>query len=400
MADLRLTRLGFGLMAEAIGGKQLTFTRVQFGDSLRDNAIVEPSKAEQFELTDLINPHPLELPITKIRPSQNGTCALTFLIDNTSLRAGFYARELGVFAKTDGGEMLYAYLNNGLDSDHIPPVDDESWQVQVTISIAIDNAAQVTAVLDTSLSYVTTPDFAEHILSDNPHPNIPKLGASITTAEYIWATAEDDNLHKISVDNLSRQILGDTTSLAQLNNRLNQAETNLGNIYMQLKSRDDLGLDANLLLATDFKDLDCVDAFRVKVNLAVEGTDEIELDTFEGLYAGACYQISDGIYAEEVQVKAVAVNGGKFVATLQEPLAETYTLADCYLYRTTVQIVNGVAHGAGDILSAVFDGCPSWAGTSANQTELLTLKTTQSNQAAFELEGDYAFTAGGEFTLA
>lgn len=399
MADLRLTRLGFGLMAEAIGGKQLTFTRVQFGDSMRGSSVIEPTQDEQFEFTDLINPHPLALPIIKIRPSQNGTCTLTFLIDNTNLRAGFYGRELGVFAQTDGAEMLYAYLNNGLNSDFIPPVDDESWQVQVTITIAIDNAAQVTAVLDTSLSYVTTPDFTEHILSTNPHPNIPKLGASLTSAEYIWATNDDDNLHKISVDNLSRQLLGDTTSLTQLNNRLNQTETNIGNLYMQLKSRDDLGLTANLLLAEDFKDLDCVDAFKVKVILAVEGTDEIELETLEGLHAGSYYQISDGIFSEEVQVKAVAVNGGKFVATLMEPLAETYTLADCYIYRSTVQIVYGVARGAGDIVSKVFAGCASWAGTSANQTELLTLKTTQANKAAFELEGDFAFTANGEFTL-
>lgn len=400
MADLRLTRLGFGLMAEAIGGKQLTFTRVQFGDSTLDSAVLEPSLTEQFELSNLINPHSLTLPITKIRPSANGTCALTFLIDNTTLRTGFYARELGVFAKVgDGAEMLYAYLNNGLNSDFIPPVDDESWQVQVTITIAIENAAQVTAVLDTSLSYVTTPDFAEHVNSTNPHPNIVQRGASINSAQYLWASAGDSNLHLIPVDKLTTQILGDTTSLDQLNSRLNQTEVNIANLYMQLKAQDDLGIDANLLMVEDFKDLDCIDQFKVKVLLTAEGTDEVELATDQGIHAGAYYQISDGIRAEIVQVKALAVNGGKFVATFMAPITETYTLADTYLYRSTVQIVDGTARGADDIISKVYPGTESFAGTTANQTATLWLNTSTANQAAFNLEGDYAFTANGEFTL-
>lgn len=400
MANLKLTRLGFGLMAQAIGGAELCFTRVQFGDSKLGGSVIEPDATEQFELSDLLNPHPLELPIVKIRPA-NGVCSLTFLIDNTHLDTGFYARELGVFAKVgDGAEQLYAYLNNGLQADFIPAVSDESWQIQVTLAIAVENAANVTAVLDTSLSYVTIPDFTEHINSTNPHPNLIQRGSSVTSAEYLWASGGDSSLDLISVDDIGKQILGDTSSVAQLNSRLNQVEANLSNVYTQLNARDEIGLQGNLLLVEDFKDLDTVDLYKVKVIVAVEGVDDLELQTDNGIQAGAFYTLSDGIRSEEVQIKNLAKNTGKFVATLFDTIKETYDLTCTYLYRTTAQISGGKAVGAGDITEAAYEFDEVWQGVSANATANLSMNLKRSNAAAFDLSGDYAFTSNYEFTLA
>lgn len=402
MSEMHLTHQGFSLMAQAIGGAELCFTRVQFGDSKVEGSVIEPDATEQFEFTDLINPHPLELPIVKIRPSTNGTCSLTFLIDNTHLETGFYARELGVFAKVgDGAEQLYAYLHYGnAQAEWVPSILDEAWSIQVTIAIAVENAANVTAVLDTSLSYVTIPDFTEHINSPNPHPNLIQRGSSIESAEYLWASGGDSSLDLISVADIGKQILGDTSTVAQLNSRLNQAEANLANVYTQLNARDEMGLQGNLLLIEDFKDLDTVDLYKVKVIVAVEGVSDLELQTDNGIQAGAYYTLSDGIRSEEVQIKALAKNTGKFVATLFDTIKETYDLNCTYLYRTTAQISNGKAVGAGDITEAAYEFDEVWQGVSANASANLSMNLKRSNAAAFDLSGDYAFTSNYEFTLA
>ena len=397
---MKLTSKGFEYMARAIGGEQLTFSKVQFGDALIEGEIITPTDDEQFALTALINPRAIDLPITQCRPTGGGTCALTFLVNNASISAGFYIREVGIFAKINDVEVLYAYQHNGTDCDWLPAVSDETWNILMTVAITVDNATNVTAVVDGSLAYVIQTDFYDHINSATPHPNVPQLKSSITGATFLWSSDGDNHLHPISVANLATQILGDTTSVDNLNNRLAQTEANIANLFMQLDAERETALKSNLLLVEDFNDLDCCDFYKVKVPVCVEGVDDLELETDEGIHMGSWYMLSDGIRSEKVQIKAVAKNGNAYVATLYDLIQNTYDLSNTYLYRTTAQVEDGKALGAGDIRSNIYTFGALWQGTTANKAATLTLNTTQNNVDAFELTGDYAFTADGFFTLA
>lgn len=400
MSDMKLTSAGFNLVAQALAGHELTFTRVVFGDAKQDGSIVTPAEDERLALTNLINPHDLALPITDIRPGQNGSVTLTFLIDNARLSNGFYCREVGIFAKIDeGAEQLYAYLYND-EPQWIPAISEETWRIYVSVAITVENALNVTAILDMSQQYVLNSDFYDHVADPNPHPNSPHVEDNISAADFIWATTSDNNLHKLPLNNLAEQILGETTTLDQLNGRVNQTEINIANLFLQLKAQNELGLNANLLMVEDFNQLDCCDLFKVQVIVAIEGVDDLEVSSLEGIRAGSWYQLSDGIRSELVRVKAVAKNTDKYVATLYDTIKETYDLTATYLYRSSVLTGGGQALGAGTVRNNRLAFNSTWQGSSANQSQLITLNTTQSNSDAFDLEGNAAFDANGFFTLA
>lgn len=399
MADVKLTRRGFAMLAQALSGKQLTFTRVVFGDSVRNGSVVEPTDDEQLDFTDLLNPRQLDLPITACTPADNGTVALTFLVNNVNVNAGFYIREIGFFATIDEQpETLYAYLNNGLNASWLPAATEETWNVFLTLMLTIEQAPNVSAIIDGSLNYIAATDFYDHVESDNPHPNIPHVASNLSQTDFLWASGDDNNLHKISVQNLAYQIGGENSNLSQINSRLTQAETNLANLFMALKAKDDLGIDANLMLVEDFNDLDTVDSFSVAVLSVTRGTDTIELADDKAT-AGNFYMLSDGIHAQQVQITALIKSGSQFFAKLAANVNQPFN-ADCRLYRSTASLADGQARGSGDVRDKLFEVNETFGGLSANEADTLALNTRQSNVDAFTLEGDWAFDSNGYFTLA
>ena len=398
MADMNLTRRGFEILARAIAGQQLTFTKVEFGDSKVDGEIIFPTDTEAFDFTELIHKRDLELPLVECTPSGGGEVVLTFMIDNAELSEGFFMREVGLYAQIqDEDPILYAYLNNGLQCSWIPSAHEELWKMLMTLAITIEQAQNVTAILDGSLAFVTRSDFLDHINSPSPHPNIVQVKGDVDTATHVWVPEDDNHLHRLPVTKLADLILNSTRDSYE--GRLAQTEANVANLYMQLNAERDLGLKANLLLVEDFIDLDCVDTFKKKVLVAAEGTDDLTLESLDGIIEGSIYIISDGIRSEEVQVKAAVKNTGAYVVTLMAPLVETYDLPTTYLYRTTTTLQDGTAHGAADVLTRQFQYSETFQGIGADESTILTLNTTQANANAFALDGNPAFTSDGSFTI-
>ena len=398
MSDMKLTRRGFDLLARALGGQQLTFTKVEFGDSKVDGEIIQPTDTEAYDFTHLIHKRDIELPLVECTPSGGGEVLITFMIDNANLTEGFFMREVGLYAQIqDETPLLYAYLNQGLQSSYLPSAHDELWKMLMTLAVTIEQAQNVTAILDASLAFITRSDFLEHINSSNPHPNLVQVKEPVSSAQDVWVPDDDNHLHKLPVTKLADLILN--SSRGSYEGRLSQAETNIANLFMQLDVESVLGLKANLLLAEDFIDLDCVDTFKRKVLVAAEGVDDLTLESLDGIIEGAVYILTDGIRSEEVQIKAAVQNTGAYLVTLTAPLAQTYDLNSTYLLRTTATLSNGSAYGAADILTRQFLFDDIWKGLGADEATTLTLNTTQANANAFVLEGPCAFTADGSFTI-
>ena len=102
-----LTKAGFLLLAKALAGKTLTYTKISLGNSERSGNVVYPTRAQQFEFTSLINPK-MTLPLIDVAFTGGGCATVKGKLSNATLAEGFFNRELGLFAKDPdtGNEVL------------------------------------------------------------------------------------------------------------------------------------------------------------------------------------------------------------------------------------------------------------------------------------------------------
>lgn len=158
--NIILTDKGLNLIAETEAGKTLIFTKAELGDG--DLLVTDNVKT----FTD-IKSVKLTLPFDKVSLDKNGQCTVRFTVDNTTLDAGFFAKEVGIFAKagTDGKEYLYAYSNAGNFCDYVPDKSTPTSKEIFKITLVTGNTANVTAVLDKNIDYYTL-DQAEDMVAD------------------------------------------------------------------------------------------------------------------------------------------------------------------------------------------------------------------------------------------
>ena len=212
----------------------------------------------------------------------------------------------------------------------------------------------------------------DNVNSTTPHPNATSGGSSAATV--------------------------DEEQITLINSRLMQAETNLANLYMQLNTENDLGVKPNLMLVEDFQGDSVCDNFVQNVTAVSTGSTSISLADDTGLIAGAYYTVSDGVSGEFVQITAIARANDTTTATLASPIENSYTIANTKLYRSTTTFKDGQAYGAGDVRSELFKFIGYWTGQAQKETFSFAVDLT--HREHFELEGDWAFTADGYFTLA
>ena len=142
-----LTEKGRELLAKGLAGETITFTKMAIGDGT--------SLTSERERTELVN-QITTLPILNINAKKNGTCEINALLTNKSVTTGFYIKELGIFAHgNDNVEILYAY-NISTSPDFVPPFSANNVvEIEYVGTIIVDQVANVTAVIDPSITYIT-----------------------------------------------------------------------------------------------------------------------------------------------------------------------------------------------------------------------------------------------------
>lgn len=142
-----LTEKGRELLAKGLSGETITFTKMAIGDGT--------SLTSERERTALVN-QITTLPILNINAKGNGTCEINALLTNKSVTTGFYIKELGIFAHgNDNIEILYAY-NTSTSPDFVPPFSANNVvEIEYVDTIIVDQVANVTAVIDPSITYIT-----------------------------------------------------------------------------------------------------------------------------------------------------------------------------------------------------------------------------------------------------
>ena len=148
-----LTNKGRELLAKAVAGETLTFTKIGFGDGLFDG-----EKKEAEELAGLKN----IFFINQIKKTAPGQVSLKTVITNRNIETGYHIREIGIYAVCEGEEeVLYAY-NTAIEADYLPPFNGNNLiELEYQNYIVIDQAEKVTAIIDPSATYLTKEEAEE-----------------------------------------------------------------------------------------------------------------------------------------------------------------------------------------------------------------------------------------------
>lgn len=151
-SGLILTQQGRQLQAKVEAGTKLVITKLKLGSG------VLPEGKQMEELRDLVTPKQ-NVGIATIEVQNDGTCKLSATISNTGLAAGYYVRELGVFATDpDKGEILYLVANDSapdyLLAEGGATVVSQEFAVYVSASNTDNVVAQIDAGALATMGYV------------------------------------------------------------------------------------------------------------------------------------------------------------------------------------------------------------------------------------------------------
>ena len=164
---------GLALISETVASsKALVFTKIVLGDG-------DIEDQDFRALTDLLSPK-MTLPVTGGADIGNGQVQIRAAVSNSALETGFFAKEVGVYAKSgnDGAEKLIAYTNGGNYVDYIPdkstPIDSQIFKVDVVVG----NASNVTIQVKDE-TFVTKAELDDHNSDPDAHNGILQKVATL-----------------------------------------------------------------------------------------------------------------------------------------------------------------------------------------------------------------------------
>ena len=163
---LTLTEAGIQMIAESqLNETKLIITKAKIGDGDL------PVGHDISKMTDVLSAK-LEAPFSSFKNLGNGQIDIKFAVSNAELEAGFFAKEIGIFASLeDGTETLYAYTNAGNITDWIAdktkPIDSQIIECQLVIG----NAPNVVINI-TDKAYALAEDLAKHEESAESHKDL------------------------------------------------------------------------------------------------------------------------------------------------------------------------------------------------------------------------------------
>ena len=160
--NLMLTTSGMILYAKAQQGKLLHLSRVAVGDGLLsdgDSMVNRPGlKRERASfLIDYVH-----------IAASNSAAEILTTMRNDELEAGFYFRELGIFAldPDSGEEQLYLYDNAGQDGEYIPAASENVKVVErLKMIVRLENTPNVTFTASGNPLYLTVEDIDDNAQS-------------------------------------------------------------------------------------------------------------------------------------------------------------------------------------------------------------------------------------------
>ena len=195
------TLAGSNLLVESVKSKKpLIFTRIALGDgTLTESESIEGLTALK---------HPMaQNSVQAINSRVNGEIDVVATISNANITSGFYARELGVFAKVGdtGTEKLFAYTNAGAQASYTPAGTslDEKF---ITVTFYIGNDVNVKINLNSQL-YITQAALDAHNSATNAHQDAFNKKLDISSNQYAKFIAKHNQGLQVTKGDNSQEII-------------------------------------------------------------------------------------------------------------------------------------------------------------------------------------------------
>lgn len=200
------TLAGSNLLVESVKSKKpLIFTRIVLGDgTLAESESIEGLTALK---------HPMaQNSVQSINSRGNGEIDVVATISNASVTSGFYARELGVFAKVGdtGTEKLFAYTNAGAQASYTPAGTSLDEKL-ITVTFYIGNDVNVQINLNSQL-YITQAALDTHNSATNAHQEAFNKKLDVTSNQYAKAITKHNQGLQVTKGDNSQEIINFITS--------------------------------------------------------------------------------------------------------------------------------------------------------------------------------------------
>lgn len=180
--NIKLTQKGLDMAINADKTKKLIYTHIEIGDGRLTN------NEDILNLT-AIKSRKIYADIADINNDTNNQVTLETTVSNKVVDEGFYAREIGIYAKLgeDGEDILYGYANAGDNCDYMPDKTQPIDELKLRITLIVGNVDNVTAVIDSSIIFITLADCRREIQKHNidllAHDNLARKDDIYTKLE-------------------------------------------------------------------------------------------------------------------------------------------------------------------------------------------------------------------------
>ena len=382
-----LTRAGHVLLAKALTGKPLVFTRGCAGDGelTGDETILE--------LTDLISPK-RDLDITSYDVIEDtGVAEVTLDVNNKGLEEAFWIREYGVFARDPdtGEELLYAYRNVGDEASYLPKAGKvDTVNYVLTLATVIDQAENVTAIVVNNNSYITLSKLENRVNG---------LFAEPDEIDYFWTHKEGDiqKLRPATVEIVRALLLGNH-DFRNLNSRLEVVENAIAKVLLKFEDMDQYPDYMNFIVE-NFNNTNQIDLTSTNITSIIRQDDSIDVDDIEGLLPGSWYTLTDGVNSELVQIKTINRENGIYRVILKEPVKQSYLVSTARMYRTSAVINTGYAGGTVQTKQSVWNADHTWYGLTSEAGIVVDGSLSTYDASQFIMDETIKATSDGYFRL-
>ena len=164
-SNIKLTQKGLDMAINADKSKKLIYTHIGIGDGrLVDSEDV-------LNLTEMKS-RKIFADISDINNDSKNQVTLETIVSNKVVTQGFYAREIGIYAKLgeSGTEVLYAYANAGDEADYMPDKTQPIDELKLKITLIVGNVDNVAAIVNSSIIFITLADCRREIQRHNVDP--------------------------------------------------------------------------------------------------------------------------------------------------------------------------------------------------------------------------------------
>ena len=164
-SNIKLTQKGLDIAINADKSKKLIYTHIGLGDGRLAN------NEDVLTLTAMKS-RKIYADIADINNDTNNQVTLETVISNKVVNEGFYAREIGIYAKLgdNGQEVLYGYANAGDEADYMPDKTQPIDELKLRITLIVGNVDNVTAIVNSSIIFITLADCRREIARHNADP--------------------------------------------------------------------------------------------------------------------------------------------------------------------------------------------------------------------------------------